>query len=175
MNIHRTNIVYLLTALLTILPGMSTAQAAPANTTVTLATYKEECASCHMAYPAWLLPARSWQKIMTNLDNHFGDNATLDAETLTILTSYLQNNSAENSTVRRAGKVLRRTPEDSVPIRISELPYIQHKHDEIPGRYIVANPKVKSLSNCIACHRGAEQGSFEDDNVRIPGYGRWDD
>lgn len=171
MNLHRTNIIYLLAALL----GMSTAQAAPANTRVILSTYKEECASCHMAYPAWLLPARSWQKIMTNLDNHFGDNASLDADTLKILTTYLQNNSAENSNVRRAGKVLRNTPQDSVPIRISELPYIQRKHDEIPGRYIVANPKVKSLSNCIACHRGAEQGSFNDDNVHIPGYGRWDD
>jgi hypothetical protein len=162
-------VIYLLTALL----GISTAQAAPVNNSQSL--YKDECASCHMAYPAWLLPGRSWQKIMMNLDNHFGDNASLDQATLKTLTDYLQNNSAENSHVRRAYKIRRSISRETTPIRISELPYIRRKHDEIPNRYIKANPKVNSLANCAACHQGAEQGSFDDDNVRIPGYGRWDD
>lgn len=137
--------------------------------------YKEECASCHMAYPAMLLPTRSWQKIMSSLDNHFGDNASLDAATLQTLSQYLQDNSADVSNSHRARKILKSLPGDDAPIRISTLPYIQHKHDEIPDRHIRSNPEVKSLANCAACHTGAEQGSFDDDNVRIPGYGRWDD
>ena len=40
--------------------------------------YQEECASCHMAYPPGLLPARSWEKIMAGLESHFGDNAELE-------------------------------------------------------------------------------------------------
>ena len=41
--------------------------------------YEEECGSCHMAYPPGLLPGVSWQRLMAELDNHFGDNAEIDA------------------------------------------------------------------------------------------------
>ena len=37
--------------------------------------YQEECGSCHMAYPPGLLPGRSWEKLMTGLADHFGENA----------------------------------------------------------------------------------------------------
>jgi mono/diheme cytochrome c family protein len=173
MNIISNQLGYLLIALLG--TGVGSVQAATINNNMKQPVYKEECASCHMAYPAWLLPARSWQKIMMNLDNHYGDNASLDPDTLQTIAAYLQDNSAENSHARRAMKMLRSIPQDTVPMRISELPYIQHKHDEIPGRYIKSSPEVNSLSNCIACHQGSEQGTFDDDHVRIPGYGRWED
>lgn len=171
MKMRKKKFIYSFITLL----GLGTAQAAPTSNDVNQSLYKEECASCHMAYPAWLLPKRSWQKIMTNLDNHFGDNASLDPETLKTLNKYLQGSSAENSGVRRAKKMLRNTAKDDVPIRITELPYFRHEHNEIPNRYIKENPKVKSISNCAACHRGAEQGNFNEHQVRIPGYGRWDD
>lgn len=151
------------------------ALAAPSYNDTRQATYKEECASCHMAYPAWLLPQRSWRQVLGTLDNHFGDNAALEPATLKVVSEYLQANSADSSDVRRAKKILRSIPGDQTPTRISQLPYIKHKHDEIPARFISANPKVKSLANCIACHRGTEQGDFNDDNVNIPGFGRWDD
>ena len=32
---------------------------------VTNALYAEECGSCHFAYPPGLLPASSWQQVMT--------------------------------------------------------------------------------------------------------------
>ena len=42
-------------------------------------TYQQtECASCHLAYPAGLLPAASWQRLMNNLPRHFGTDASLD-------------------------------------------------------------------------------------------------
>jgi len=137
--------------------------------------YQEECASCHMAYPAELLPARSWQKILGSLDRHFGDNASLDPASLKVLGTYLQNHSADAGASRRARRILRAIPAGSTPLRISTLPYIRRQHDEIPSRYIKNNPQVKSLSNCVACHQGAERGVFNEDSVRIPGYGRWDD
>jgi mono/diheme cytochrome c family protein len=137
--------------------------------------YKEECASCHMAYPASLLPARSWVKILNNLERHFGDNAGLDPATLANLSQYLLANSADTSNSRRSRKLLRSLPTDDTPLRISELPYIRREHHEIPNRYIESNPQVTSLSNCNACHQGAEQGTFNEHQVRIPGYGSWDD
>lgn len=137
--------------------------------------YVAECSSCHMAYPAGLLPARSWKKMMSTLDDHFGDNAELDQETVTELTRYLVDNSADTSNYRRSRKIMRSLSDDTVPLRISELPYIRHEHDEIPQRMISANPKVGSLSNCIACHQNAEKGSFREREISIPGYGRWED
>jgi hypothetical protein len=138
-------------------------------------TYVDECASCHMAYPPGLLPARSWQTLMDGLSNHFGDNAELDPATTAELSRYLVQNSADSSNYRRSKKIMRSLDNKAKPLRISGLPYIQNKHDEIPQHFIKANKQVGSLSNCIACHQGAEQGSFSERDIQIPGYGRWDD
>ena len=35
-----------------------------------LPAYKNECASCHMAYPPAMLSKPSWQRIMGSLDKH---------------------------------------------------------------------------------------------------------
>ncbi|MDH5218993.1 MAG: diheme cytochrome c, partial [Gammaproteobacteria bacterium] len=55
----------------------STAIAARDVAVVTDSLYKEECSACHMAYQPGLLPARSWEKMMDNLADHFGENAEL--------------------------------------------------------------------------------------------------
>ena len=47
--------------------------------------YKKECGSCHFAYPAGLLPSNAWNKMMENLSNHFGDDASVDEETFKTL------------------------------------------------------------------------------------------
>jgi hypothetical protein len=36
-------------------------------------TYRETCRECHFAYQPELLPSASWQKILNQLDDHFGD------------------------------------------------------------------------------------------------------
>lgn len=142
---------------------------------VTDTVYREECGSCHMAYSPALLPASSWMKMMSGLENHFGDNAELDAETERSITDLLLANSADRSDYRRARKFNRAIHVSDAPLRISETPYFLHEHDEIPGRMVTGNPEVKSFSHCNACHTRAEQGSFNEHDIRIPGYGRWDD
>ena len=137
--------------------------------------YKEECGSCHMAYPAGLLPAKSWSKLMSELDNHFGDNAELDAELSRSISEYLLSNSADKSNYRRSIKFNKSIKSGDVPVRITATPYFRHKHDEVPDRLVSANPKVRSFSQCNACHAKAEQGSFSEHDISIPGYGKWDD
>jgi hypothetical protein len=137
--------------------------------------YKEECGSCHIAYPPGLLPARSWTKVMAGLNDHFGDNAELDGETYQSVSEFLLNNSADKSDYRRSVKFSSSIKSDDAPVRITDTPYFRHKHDEIPDRLVSANPKVKSFSQCNACHAKAEQGSFNEHDIRIPGYGQWDD
>ncbi len=132
--------------------------------------YVEECGSCHMAYPAFLLPPQSWQQMMAGLEDHFGENAELDSDTLHAIESYLVGLS-QNVNYRRVGM----RQGGDWPMRITELAGFRHEHDEIPSRFIRSNDKVKSLSQCNACHRSAERGYFDEDDVVIPGVGRWDD
>ena len=145
------------------------------STTPAPVAFKEECGSCHMVYPAALLPERSWRKMMSGLEDHFGDNAELDGETHKVITDYLVNNSAEATRSGRSHKFYRSIRASDTPLRISELPYFMHEHDELPNRLVKDNPKVNSFSNCQACHQNAEDGSFNEDDINIPGYGRWDD
>lgn len=137
--------------------------------------YAKECGSCHFAYQPGLLPARSWRKLMGNLADHFGDNAELPQEDAAAITDYLVKNAADRSNYRRSLKINASLSPGQTPARITEVPYIASKHDEIPARLITGNPKVRSLSQCTACHTRAEAGSFSERDISIPGYGRWED
>jgi len=142
---------------------------------ITNAAYKTECSACHFAYPAGLLPERSWLSVMNNLENHFGENAELDPETQAAITRYLQGHAADRIPNRFSRSILRSIRPDQVPLRITETSYFEHKHREVPARMVRGNDKVRSFSNCLSCHRMADKGVFDEDSVRIPGFGRWED
>ena len=118
-----------------------------------------ECSACHMAYPAGFLPARSWSAIMATLPDHFGENAAMDDATRGEIEAYLTANAADAG--GRTPGMLRGVAPDATPLRISELPWFIREHSE------EVSPQMKqragSMANCAACHRGAAQGSFEDD------------
>lgn len=136
--------------------------------------YVDECGACHLAYPAALLPERSWSALMSGLDNHFGDNAELDDETRAEITAYLARFAAGHGGGRTARRMLQGL-DGKTPLRITELPYFVREHDEVPARLVRDNPEVGSFSQCDTCHRDAAKGLFDEDTVDIPGYGRWDD
>jgi cytochrome c553 len=118
--------------------------------------WKAECASCHLAYPPQLLPASSWRELMSGLDKHFGTDASLDSQTAVRIATFLEKNAGRD-------RGSSRTP----VLRITETRWFLHEHDEISDR-AWKNPKVKSVSNCAACHAGAEQGDFNEHRIRIP-------
>ncbi len=128
--------------------------------------YKNNCGSCHLTYPSDLLPAASWNKILTRLDNHFGESISLDDPTREEIRKYLAENSANRSGTETGGKILRNLG-GSIPDRITELPYIRKKHQGISPE-VFKRKSVGSFSNCLACHKGAEQGDFDDDQAAIP-------
>ena len=136
--------------------------------------YLEECGSCHFAYQPGLLPAESWQKIMSNLDDHFGENAELPEEDYNRIRSYLLESSAEHSNSRISAKFIR-SLRGQAPLRISEIPYFVKEHDELSRKMVQDNPEVKSFSRCDACHTDASKGIFDEHAVKIPGFGRWED
>jgi hypothetical protein len=142
---------------------------------VTNPVYRDECGGCHLAYPPGLLPADGWRRVMGDLANHYGDDASLESAIADPILDYLVANSADaNSRVRSRAFAVAFAPGKGPP-RITETLYFQRKHDEIPQRLVRDNPGVRSFSRCDACHSGAEQGRFNEDLVRIPGVGRWDD
>ena len=134
----------------------------PVNNSV----YKEECGACHFAYQPELLPGASWIKIMADLDDHFEEPVELDDDSKKAISDYLKSNSAEFSSAKRAVKIMRSLGKQ-VPMRITDTPYIREKHHEIKPE-VIKRESVGSLSNCIACHTTAEEGIYEDDNVKIP-------
>jgi mono/diheme cytochrome c family protein len=133
---------------------------------VTNQTYKETCGECHFAYQPELLPSASWLKILSQLNDHFGEEIENDPATIKNISDYLTTNSAENSSAERSVKIMRCLGNDT-PIRITDIPYIRKKHHELDPA-IFKRKSIGSLSNCIACHTTAEKGIYDDDDVKIP-------
>ncbi|MBI5682921.1 MAG: cytochrome b/b6 domain-containing protein [Deltaproteobacteria bacterium] len=131
-------------------------------------TWKTECAaSCHNGFHPTLLPAVSWKRLMANLDDHFGENVSLDETTQKEVMDYLAASSAEHSMTEASQKILRSIKKGEAPLSITKTPYWIDKHADIPAE--VYNRKtIVSKGNCTACHPGAEVGSFEDKDIHIP-------
>jgi mono/diheme cytochrome c family protein len=125
-----------------------------------LAAYKQECSSCHIAYPPGMLPAASWQRLMNDLPRHFGTDASLDAATLSQISEWLQAHATINA---RSGRNAAVPPED----RITRSAWFVREHREIAAA-TWQRPSVKSPSNCAACHARADQGDFNEHDIRIP-------
>jgi len=143
---------------------------------------KTECSDCHMAYPPILLPQASWEKIMGNLSDHFGDDASLDDATVKVLTEYFVKNSndvvlAKNEKIfaemkaqkLKEGKrvkylrppgILRTAKKWSSkfkPERIQDLPRFKSKHSFsqrcVPViESVMKRAKIQTMAMCSDCH-----------------------
>ncbi len=130
---------------------------------------RKECGDCHMAFQPAFLPARSWEKIMDNLSDHFGEDASLSPDKVEHIKKYLMANAADR---RWGSKMMRGVRKDWTPLRITELPYWKHEHEgEVPAR-AWKDPKVGSKANCKACHRYADTGIYEVEEYEFGAYGR---
>ena len=137
--------------------------------------YIKECGSCHFPYQAGVLPANAWNKMMTNLENHFNNDASLNEADLQTLTKYLNDNSAEkNMQYKRSSRIVSSLAKNQIPDSISTTPYMIKKHEDIRKDLITQN-EVKGLFNCIACHKTADKGIYGERDINIPNFGRWKD
>jgi cytochrome b len=131
--------------------------------------FYDECKSCHTLYPPYLLPKNSWEIIMSDLENHFGDDASLDKEDALSIKDYLLKHSAENSTKESAYTIVK-SIKDADTIEITKTSYWKKRHTELQDE-ISTNPKVLKASNCKACHVNIEQGLLNDKDIKIPSKG----
>ncbi len=120
----------------------------------------KECGACHMAFQPQMLPQKSWRKIIAGLTDHFGEDASLSAKKAAAIEKYYVANAADSGW--RGGSFMRGLSDESAPLRITETPYWVRQHRRFSER-IWKDPRVKIKSNCVACHRQASMGFYEDD------------
>ena len=129
---------------------------------VTDPVVKKECGSCHMVFPPQFLPKRSWQKLVETLADHFGENASLGEAQGKAVLAYLLGHAADSPNAGREGrKFAQSIAAGQTPLRITETPRWVQEHRKVRADQW-KDPKVKSKANCLACHKGAEQGVYED-------------
>lgn len=117
--------------------------------------WKDECGSCHIAFPPQLLTAENWRQMMKGLDRHFGANATLDAKENAEILAFLERYAARDQ--RSVAKTL----------RITDTAWFQREHREV-SRSDWSHRSVKSRANCTACHLTAERGDWSEHSIRMP-------
>ncbi len=129
----------------------------PSQTTIYQLT-KDECGACHFAYPASMLPEASWRKIMGSLENHFGEDASLELEAIQDITQYLVSQAADTKT--QFSKYIRGLDLQNPPVRITETEYWIEKHPAISKEYLQLG-LAGLKANCLVCHRRADDGYYE--------------
>ena len=119
---------------------------------------KNECSACHFAYPASMLPAASWERIMGSLENHFGEDASLDTETIQHITKYLVAQAGD--TELWSSKFILGLDRLNPPVRITKTKYWITQHPAISEEKLQSG-LAGLKSNCAVCHLLAEDGYYE--------------
>src|SRR6476659_1329177 len=124
------------------------------------AGYQKECGSCHMAYPPEFLPARSWNRVLGSLQDHFGDSAQLDAATQQRIHDYLVAHAADNAQNDHSFAIVHSLRASETPLRITGTPYIAGLHAAVLDPAWGGNPRPKTLAECGVCHLQVQAGNF---------------
>jgi len=110
-------------------------------------TVLEVCGDCHMAFPPQTLPKAVWKKMIGDLANHFGEDASIEPGQIKTVLDYHVKNASDVSNVRAAKKWRAK----GSFARIIDAPRFKKKHGNCPAG-VWAHKKVNSKANCLACH-----------------------
>jgi len=129
-------------------------------------TYESECGDCHLPFHPSLLSSESWTKMMLDLGDHFGEDATLyDDATAVEITAYLTKFGGDKWDTEAANRF--RVVDPKAPYQITATPYWLRKHESVKPEFFKLK-KVGIKSNCGACHTDHYSGSFDDQKIKIP-------
>ena len=126
-----------------------------------------ECGDCHIVFPAYLLPEKSWNMIMDTLEDHYGEELDLDVEDAETIRAYLLQHSAGHSTREAAVKLLASVKGRENVFSIVRTPYWRRRHKAISPE-VFKSKAVDSKYSCDACHPDILKGRIEDDAIRLP-------
>jgi hypothetical protein len=113
-----------------------------------------------MAYPPEFLPARSWNRVLGSLQDHFGDSAQLDAATRQRIHDYLVANAADKAQNEHSFAIMHSLNSSEAPLRITATPYIAGIHAAVLDPVWGGNPRPKTLAECSVCHLQAQVGDY---------------
>ncbi|MCP4933024.1 MAG: cytochrome C [bacterium] len=126
-------------------------------------TVKTECGECHMAFFPEMLPRKSWVKILNDLGNHYGEDASIDPAPLKEIIAFHTSRASDVLKSRGARKWREGLKKDEAPDRITTAPRFIRKHKENDYKRMWTKFKVTSNADCVACHKDANKGLFDDD------------
>jgi len=105
-----------------------------------------------MIYPANMLPQRSWKLILSQLDHHFGEPATVGATALAQIAEYLAQHASDAPDIpARDRHFMSELSSDITPVRITKTSWWNQMHADFDFEGI-KRTKTKSASNCLGCH-----------------------
>jgi len=127
----------------------------PGVSSVKFQQYKDICESCHFPYQPGLLPAVSWEKLMSNIDNHFGKNLMLSPVEKRTMTRYLLDNSAGHVNDEISYNITQTLKYDPIITRITNTPYFVDTHKSLDYK-----DNKLDIGQCDNCHQNATQGVY---------------
>lgn len=123
-------------------------------------SFRTECVSCHVAFPASLLSPNDWKRVMQSLDKHYGSDASVTPQEVQEISQFLVANASTQGS-QHVSSVN--------PPRMTKTSWFERKHRKVPAA-AWQDLRIKSASNCVACHTQAAKDSYAERDISVPGY-----
>jgi hypothetical protein len=126
--------------------------------------WTKECGGCHHAYSPALLPMRSWERMLREQAEHFGEDLSLSPR---VSAALLEEARADRTSTWAAWKLAASAGANDSPQRITELRFWRHAHHELPERAFKP-PVSQGRHDCESCHLDAASGIFQPRMIQKP-------
>jgi hypothetical protein len=126
--------------------------------------WTKECGGCHLAYSPALLPARSWERMLKEQAEHFGEDLSLSPK---VASALLAQADADRTSTWAAWKLSHSAPQGDSPQRITELRFWRRAHHELPEAAFKP-PVSQGRHDCESCHVDAASGIFHPRMIQRP-------
>lgn len=113
--------------------------------------FARQCSECHNLFPTTLLSAKSWKITLSDKTDHFKEDLSKKVPDFEKIKKYILANSAQSVSNEISRNILKSTEGKNV-YRITRTRYWRDLHAQIPRKVYKEHPKIKSKSNCSACH-----------------------
>jgi cytochrome b len=126
--------------------------------------WTKECGGCHLAYSPALLPSRSWERMLKEQAEHFGEDLSLSPN---VARALLDEALADRTSTWAAWKLAHSAPPGESPQRITDLAFWRHAHRGLAERAFKP-PVSQGRHDCESCHVDAASGIFQPRMIQKP-------
>lgn len=127
----------------------------------------EECSACHMVYHPSLLTAKNWDRIVSTLEDHYGEDASLDDKSTLEIREWMMAHAAETTDTRASYVFADAQADGDKLLSITQTEFWKTRHAKF-GDAVFSRKGIYSRANCVACHKDAKTGLFSPFSINIP-------